>query len=95
MKTDDDTMISTDLLLQYLDNDLPIAPYNTGIYGGSVVWSWKQQTLYGTGHFYMMSTDLAEWIEFGLTSERRKKLMDAECHTEDLDMGSFVYSYPG
>jgi len=61
-KIDDDSVISPHLLFQFIDDDLPIAPYNRRLYGGSPVASWKHDSIYATGQFYFVSIDLAEYV---------------------------------
>lgn len=88
-KTDDDTVLGTPLLLQFIDDDLPPFPYNRRMYGGSFVPSRKKQSIYAQGQFYFMSVDLADYVANQLTPERRE---DISIFIEDLDMGNFINS---
>lgn len=89
-KIDDDSVISPHLLFQFIDDDLPIAPYNRRLYGGSPVASWKHDSVYASGQFYFVSVDLAEYVGNELGPEDRKSLMHSR-PTEDCDMGSCKY----
>ncbi len=92
-KIDDDSVLSPDLLFQFINDDLPIAPYNRRMYGGSPVPSWGHNHVYVSGQFYFVSADLAHYVGNELTPADRKKMMHAR-PTEDCDMGSFIYSNP-
>jgi len=88
-KTDDDTVMAIPLLLEFIDDDLPPAPYNTRIYGGAFVPSRKRQHIYAQGQFYFMSVDLAEYVGSSMTAAER---LEVSIFIEDLDMGTFVQS---
>ena len=77
------------LLFQFLQDDLPPAPYHTRHYGGV-----GYNFVYGVGEFYFVSSDLANYIGFQQTPEERLQLTMHSHHTEDADMGSFVFSHP-
>jgi len=88
-KIDDDTVMAMPLLLEFINDDLPPAPYNRRIYGGSFVPSRKRQHIYAQGQFYFMSVDLAEYIGSSMSAAEREK---HSVFIEDLDIGTFVQS---
>lgn len=88
-KVDDDTAMAMPLLLEFIDDDLPPAPYNRRMYGGSFVPSRELQHIYAQGQFYFMSSDLAEYVGNSLTTQERR---DNSLRIEDLDMGTFIHS---
>lgn len=88
-KIDDDTVMAMPLLLEFINDDLPPAPYNHGIYGGFFVPSKKRQQIYAQGQFYFMSVDLAEYVGSSMSAAEREKHSE---FIEDLDMGTFVQS---
>jgi len=93
-KIDSDTLLSVNKLLDLIDFDLPPSPHNKRMYGG---YSWGNlagNSVYAAGQFYFMSLDLAHYIGFSLDAEQRKFLTDRRRPTEDLDIGSFVFSHP-
>ncbi len=92
-KLDDDTMISIDLLMEFINDELPPAPYNKRIYGGAARLSLMQSHMYAAGEFYFMSSDLADYVANSLTAEERSELMIRR-RIEDLDMATFIYSHP-
>jgi len=92
-KIDDDTVMAPLLLFQFLQDDLPPVPYNRRFYGGAGWASHARAFVYAAGQFYFVSSDLANYIGFQQTPEERRKLMHSR-HTEDGDMGSFVFSHP-
>ncbi len=92
-KLDDDTMISIDLLLDFINDELPPAPYNKRIYGGAARMSRMQSHMYAAGEFYFMSSDLADYVTNILSAEDRRELM-IKRRIEDLDMATFIYSHP-
>lgn len=92
-KIDDDSVLSPHLLFQFINDDLPIAPYNRRMYGGAPVPSYQHDSIYASGQFYFVSADLANYVANELTPDDRKNLMHSR-PTEDCDMGSFVYSNP-
>jgi hypothetical protein len=93
VKLDDDTLLSPELLLQFIEDDLPPAPLNRRIYGGRGWMTRSKSILYGAGQFYFMSTDLAHYVGNVLTAADRKA-MTHNRKTEDADMGVFVFSHP-
>jgi hypothetical protein len=93
-KIDDDTVLSPELLFsELLDSELPPAPYNRRIYGGQTWYSTSKKLCYAAGQFYFMSSDLANYVGNVLSAEDRLSLMHKR-HTEDADMGAFVFSHP-
>jgi hypothetical protein len=83
-KTDDDSVVGLSSLIEYMDSDLPPAPYNTRTYGGSLVLSRaaKTQFVYAQGQFYFMSADVADHVGNVLTAEKRATI---GMSIEDLD----------
>lgn len=92
-KTDDDTVLAIQLLLQFLDDDLPPAPFNRRIYGGTSWASWAHNHMYAAGQFYFLSSDLADYVSIQLTAKDRRGMMHSR-PTEDADMGTFIFSHP-
>mmetsp|Transcript_20757 Transcript_20757/g.30426 ORF Transcript_20757/g.30426 Transcript_20757/m.30426 type:complete len:321 (-) Transcript_20757:70-1032(-) len=92
-KIDDDSVLSDKLLFQFIEDDLPPAPYNRRIYGGTSWASYGHSIMYAAGQFYFLSSDLANYVANGLTVEKRKEMMHFR-PTEDGDMGTFVFSHP-
>ena len=90
VKLDDDTLLGTELFTQFVDRNLPPAPYNTRIYGGPPCLSRLQNHIYTAGEFYFMSSDLAKYVAKTLSFEDRK---DLSIHIEDLDTGSYIHSH--
>ena len=93
-KTDDDSVIAPWSLLEFLEEDLPPMPYNIRIYAGSPRLSRVKNHIYAAGEFYMMSSDLADYVGNVLTPAERLGMMLPRVPTEDLDMGTFVHSHP-
>uniref|UniRef100_A0A6S8XEK2 Hexosyltransferase n=2 Tax=Chaetoceros debilis TaxID=122233 RepID=A0A6S8XEK2_9STRA len=82
-------------LFQFMNDDLPMAPYNRRMYGGSPVVSYKHDSIYASGRgFYFVSADLAAYVGLHLSPEERTALADSKNPAEDMDMGSFIYSNP-
>ena len=92
-KIDDDSVLSPQLLFQLLEDDLPPAPYNRRHYGGSSWASYAKNMMYAAGQFYFMSADLAHYVSNSLSAKQRLSLMHSR-HTEDADVGAFVFSHP-
>lgn len=92
-KIDDDTVLEPHLLLQFLQDDLPPAPFNRRYYGGSPWGSWGKSIIYAAGQFYFMSSDLAHYIGYSLSPKQRIEMKHPR-HTEDADIGAMVYSNP-
>jgi len=90
-KIDDDSVLAIELLLQLMEDDLPPMPYNRRTYGGGIWASYAHHHMYAPGQFYFMSADLAHYVSNEITPEDRRKKMHWR-HTEDADMGSFVFS---
>ena len=92
-KIDDDSVLSPHLLLQLIEDDLPPAPFNRRHYGGSSWASYAKNMMYGAGQFYFMSSDLANYVGNSLSAKQRLSMMHSR-HTEDGDMGAFIFSHP-
>lgn len=92
-KIDDDTVLAIQLLLQFIEDDLPPTPFNRRIYGGTGWASYAHNHIYAAGQFYFMSSDLADYVSNQLTTEDRLEMMHGR-HTEDADMGTFIFSHP-
>jgi hypothetical protein len=90
-KLDDDTLVSTELLMNFIAYELPPAPYNRRIFGGRSWFSNEGNVYYGAGQFYFMSSDLAYYVGNKLSAEDRRMLSHSR-KTEDADMGKFVFS---
>mmetsp|Transcript_27808 Transcript_27808/g.41234 ORF Transcript_27808/g.41234 Transcript_27808/m.41234 type:complete len:369 (-) Transcript_27808:56-1162(-) len=93
-KLDDDTLVNPLLLFQFIEDELPPAPFNRRIYGGRGWMTRSKNIMYGAGQLYFMSTDVAHYVGHTLTAEDRKN-MSHDRKTEDADMGVFVFSNPG
>jgi len=93
-KTDDDSVISPWALLEFIEEDLPPSPYNRRIYGGAPRLSNRKSHIYAAGEFYMMSSDLANYVGNVLTPAERLGMMIPRKPTEDLDIGTFVHGHP-
>ena len=92
-KIDDDSVLSSELLLDLMSDELPPAPFNRNIYGGKSWSSYIKSVLYAEGQFYFMSADLANWVGLQLSAAARLRKSHGR-HTEDADMGVFVHSHP-
>ena len=90
-KFDDDSLLGPNVFIDFMDENLPPAPYNRRIYGGSVRTSRTKNHFYAAGEFYFMSTDLAHWVGHEMGIDARNKVM---IYIEDLDMGSYIHSHP-
>jgi len=90
-KTDDDSVISPWALLGFIEEDLPPTPYNRRIYAGEPRLSEKKSEIYSAGEFYMLSSDLADYVGNVLTPAARLGMMVS---VEDVDMGTLVHSHP-
>ena len=93
-KSDDDSVISPWALLEFIEEDLPPSPHNRRIYGGAPRLSRLKNHIYAAGEFYMMSSDLANYVGNVLTPAERLGMMIPRKPTEDLDMGTFVHGHP-
>lgn len=91
-KIDDDSVLAISLLLELMEDDLPPMPYNLRTYGGGIWGSYAHSHIYAPGQFYFMSADLANYVSNEITAEDRLQKMHWR-HTEDADMGSFVFSH--
>ncbi len=92
-KIDDDSVLSPELLFEFISTELPPSPFNRRIYGGSSWATFAKNVVYGAGQFYFMSSDLADFVGNTLTAKDRLGLQHKR-HTEDADMGAFVFSNP-
>ena len=92
-KADDDSLFSMEYYLNFTEHNLPPAPFNFNIYGGRSVGNIYRDSYYAEGQFYFMSTNLADYVTNVLTAEKRKELTHID-PTEDMDMGTFVFSHP-
>lgn len=92
-KIDDDSVLAVNVVLELLDKELPPAPYNRRHYGGASWASLSKSLMYAAGQFYFMSSDLANYVGNSLSGEQRLSLMHSR-HTEDADIGAFVFSHP-
>lgn len=78
------TLLDMDLLIDFVDLDLPATPFNRRMYGGSAWGYYWEGGYFGTSAFYFMSLDLAEYIgrvRFDWTRE--------EAH----DVGRFIFKH--
>ena len=92
-KTDSDTLLLPEHLLDKDMNVLPKFPHNVRIYGGSPRGKKEYEQLlgpvYNQGLFYYMSIDLARHITSTNCFRDRIKVW-----SEDKSVGNFVHSYP-
>lgn len=95
-KMDPSSSLSIYRLFQFMKDDLPVAPFNRRMYGGSAIVSSNRNSIYASKEFYFVSTDLARYVGIELKAEQRKELRYSSTSTpaEDLDMGSFIHSNP-
>jgi len=93
-KVDDMSILSPELFFQFQE-DLPVAPFNQQMYGGLPKPSYHHKLFYGTGEFYFMSADVANYVGHTLTADERQQIMSKETsRMEDADMGALVLSSP-
>ena len=92
-KTDSDSLFEMKFFYELLEAELPPKPYNRRMYGGPAWGNFDTSGVYAAGQFYFMSADLADYVSNVLTPEQRKKMTSSK-PTEDMDMGTFVYSHP-
>ena len=90
-KLDDDTIPSSTMLMDFIEDELPPFPFNRRIFGGRV-WTTKANVYYGAGAFYFLSADLAHHVSHKLSAKDRK-LLSHEPKTEDADMGKFLFTH--
>jgi len=57
-KLDDGTLVNPLLLFQFIEDELPAAPFNRRIHGGRGWMTRSKSIMYGAGHLYFMSTDV-------------------------------------
>lgn len=93
-KIDDDSVLSPELMFQFIADELPPMPYNRRIYGGTGWASKAKNVLYAAGQFYFMSSDLANYVGNQLTAKDRLEMQHSYRATEDADMGVFIFSHP-
>jgi len=89
-KVDLNTDLSPQLLIQFINSELPIAPFNRYTYGGYGQLSYVFDAVYGTGAFYFMSSDLAYYIGHVLSGMDRLRISSG-IGKEDEIMGSFIH----
>ena len=92
-KTDSDSIFNMDYYNKFVEGELPPAPYNRRMYGGPSWGNYVKSSIYAAGQYYLMSSDLAHYVSNMLSHEERMALTDKR-PTEDMDMGSFVFSHP-
>ena len=92
-KLDDDTIVSPNLLIEFMEDELPPFPYNRRIFGGRAWGSRTGNVYYGAGQFYFLSSDLAEYVSNTLSAKDRHALSHSKRKTEDADMGKFLWSH--
>ena len=92
-KTDSDSIFNLDFYFKFVEGELPPTPYNRRMYGGPSWGNYVKSSIYAAGQYYFLSSDLAHYVSNMMTHEQRKSLMDKR-PTEDMDMGSFVFSHP-
>lgn len=94
-KTDSDTMIFPNLLLEgSLQHDLPAFPHNVRVYGGRFQLSrqyYGESTgpIYYGGAFYFVSPDLARFVVSHQCDRQALAVF-----SEDRSMGNFVHAHP-
>lgn len=78
-----------------IERDLPPAPYNQRVYGGKTAINPElaKGGMYAEGQFYFMSSDLANYVSKTLSSAQRE-VLSRQSPTEDIDIGSFIFSHP-
>jgi Galactosyltransferase len=91
-KTDSDTLIFPDRILNDSVNKLPVFPNNVLVYGGYRPVARKDDQmkgpLYWQGSFYFLSVDLARYITSAACDRQSLTLW-----SEDKSMGNFVHSH--
>lgn len=81
-----DTLLDMPLLIDFIDLDLPSAPYNRRMYGGGIWGYWWEGGYYATNPFYFMSLDLSAFVS--------TRDLDWATENEDHDMGRMVFKHP-
>jgi len=92
-KTDSDSIFSMEHYFTFTEGELAPAPYNRRMYGGPSWGNFVKSSVYAAGQYYFMSSDLAHYVSNIMTHEQRLELTDQR-PTEDMDMGTFVFSHP-
>jgi hypothetical protein len=95
-KTDTDTLIFPNYLLDTTLKQFPTFPDNIRVYGGQYrqKYEWSPRRvgpIYMGGHLYWMSTDLARFVTSPEMLDRR---VSVDWGIEDFSMGNFVHSHP-
>lgn len=93
-KTDSDTYVNVDELIEFVVTELPQSPDNVHIYGGIPWANFHKSSLYMAGQFYFVSSDLAQYVGYELTPTHRSNLRNEWRHTEDMDIGNFISNSP-
>lgn len=99
-KVDSDVLLAPRMMLDFMDINLPPAPYNRGIYGGIPSIKPPSNPVYMIGEFYMMSIDVAKYAGITLHDEGKIKLAKATImkkdylDDEDYAVGVVVSSNP-
>lgn len=91
-KTDTDTLVFPEELLDQHINNLPLFPNNVRVYGGSprgkIQIDHIKGPAYNIGAFYWMSVDLARYITSPDCDRQKLKVF-----SEDKSVGNFVHSH--
>jgi len=101
-KVDDDTLISINHFLDFIQSDLPPYPYNVRTYGGSMFYNPNRMMyghLYAAGQFVFFSRDMALYISHDDID--RTTLLESELGfrqrptaAEDIDSGTIAWTHP-
>lgn len=84
-KVANSTLLDLNLLVDFIDLDLPATPFNRRMYGGSAWGFFWEGGYYGTSPFYFMSLDLATFV-----SDRKADWTREEAH----DIGRMIFKHP-
>lgn len=95
-KADTDTLINMNVLLDFMDTDLPPKPMNRRMYGGHTWGNFHTSSYYAVGSFYFMSIDMAFYAGITLSHSARDSLTGYKGGEpkEDADVGTFLHSHP-
>jgi len=80
-----DTVVDIPLLIDFIELDLPAAPYNRRMYGGGIWGYFWEGGYYATDPFYFVSLDLAAYVAYNRIDWNR----DAA-----LDVGRMIFKHP-